>query len=784
LRCWNSIRCRKTNVKKKVPENVVVEYTDLRQFLPWLTQLAFILAIGLTLARGMNQESVREPFSALESSTPAPRACGAAGSMVLDLLMCLPALLVLLRRVLDKNYIVRFTWAEALLCAFAGWAVLSVAWAGDKFDALVESSHLVAAAALFWAMAQLVRSWLRLRIVAGACMGLLIVYVAQGLHYKFVDVPDTAKFWQAHRAEEMRSHGWQEGDYALKQYELKVLGGEMMGFHSSPNSFAATIVMLSVIVGGVGIQRIVNKDESGIIGATILPVPFALFIIYLTHSNAALATPVIAAGILVAIGFFAGVLNRKRTVAFSLCAIAIVLGTLAVIGHGIFHGSLPSASLNFRWRYWTAAMKLVHAHPLLGIGYGNFGNWFVSVRPAAAAEEVKDPHNLLVRALSELGIVGAVLLVGWLARVWWEWTNATRPGFASSTGTPGEGGGEGSRSARHFGKGPHPNPLPGYREKEKQTYGPRKMFATICSLSVLAVLVKILAGIDLSADASWVAYEIIKHIVFGMFLLIGIAIVVVRSSKDASIDDRPSPWILWAMLAALAVFLIHNAIDFSLFEPGSMMLFMLVGGAVLGVRSPSLAGQHKKTPIVIGAFSLATLCWIIAGIFVVVPLADAEGNSHAGDDALRQGNDRLAADRYQAAFLRCPVKNSDYAVRAARALLIRPENDSLTRAMLGAAIEACPQNEFARLMRARYMLRSHPDQHADIRGDYEEALKLNPNDLDTRLEYAQVLEQMGDKPAAAEQYRAALKTNEGFDPTEPKRLSETRVKEIEGKLHS
>ena len=65
-----------------------------------------------------------------------------------------------------------------------------------------------------------------------------------------------------------------------------------------------------------------------------------------------------------------------------------------------------------------------------------------------------------------------------------------------------------------------------------------------------------------------------------------------------------------------------------------------------------------------------------------------------------------------------------------------------------------------------------PDTEDDSDGKW---LRIN-------TEYAKVLESFGDRARAAEEYRAALKTNEGFDPSEPKRLSEEQVHEIEEKV--
>jgi tetratricopeptide (TPR) repeat protein len=121
-------------------------------------------------------------------------------------------------------------------------------------------------------------------------------------------------------------------------------------------------------------------------------------------------------------------------------------------------------------------------------------------------------------------------------------------------------------------------------------------------------------------------------------------------------------------------------------------------------------------------------------------------------------------------------------MRAARALIAVPDSDGPIRVDLALAIEASPLDPMGYLMRARYNLERHPDEREQIRRDYEKALALNPNDLDTRLEYAKALENFGDSNAAAVQYREALKTHEGFDPAEPKRLSPEKLDEIRKKI--
>src|SRR5207249_1230868 len=143
----------------------------------WPTQAAFVLTLALVIARALMSETVRDAFEVVAAgSSAAPRGPGPTTSLILDALCCVPALLVLFRRAIDRQYIVRWAWSQVLLGGLAVWAAVSIAWSSDKFIATIAAANTVAAAALVWSTAQLVRSWLRLRLLAGVCFGLLLVY--------------------------------------------------------------------------------------------------------------------------------------------------------------------------------------------------------------------------------------------------------------------------------------------------------------------------------------------------------------------------------------------------------------------------------------------------------------------------------------------------------------------------------------------------------------------------------------------------------------------------------
>src|SRR4051794_3028724 len=375
-------------------------------FVARLTQLAFLLALAIVIGRATMSEVVRDPFPVTPGADPTPRAPGPTTGLILDMLLCAPALLVLTRRVLDPAFRLRSTISHSLFAAFAIWAVISTTWASDKFMALISAAHLIGAAALLWAMAQLVHSWLRVRFVAGVCFGLMLVYVAQGALYRFVDVPDNIRFWQEHKEDELRRRGWEPDSFAEMQFEKKLVGGEMIGFNSSPNSFAAMIVMLGIVSAGCAIQRLRDRDEWGWPVTIIAGIAAASWVLYFTHSNTALATPFLAAFLFVALAVASEVLSRWRRWLYGLGLASIVVVTGLLIMQGIRHGTLFHASLTFRWRYWTGAATIFKQHPVFGVGWANFGQYWLGVRAPIASEEIKDPHNLIVRSFVELGLIG------------------------------------------------------------------------------------------------------------------------------------------------------------------------------------------------------------------------------------------------------------------------------------------------------------------------------------------------------------------------------------------
>jgi hypothetical protein len=338
--------------------------------------------------------------------------------------------------------------------------------------------------------------------------------------------------------------------------------------------------------------------------------------------------------------------------------------------------------------------------------------------------------------------VGAILLVWWMLRLWWEMTCP--------------------RTIVESEERPSPRPL-----------------SSALAIAVGAMLVNTLASVDFSQSIPYVSLEVLKRILWLGLLFAGIVIAIMRSSSRQVFDDRPAPWVLWAILASLAVFLLHNTIEFGFFESGPLGMFALLTGAALGARG--VTARFGSTWSLAG---IAIVLWLLMVMLWASPLLYAEGQAQAGDDDLQANRAAAAAKEYDGALAGLPLRNADYAMKSAiaRAYAGMPASNILDA--LDQAIAADPMLIKGYLTRAQFQMQLPSPSREKVKSDYQTAIQLNPNDVDVRTDYGSALERLGFKHEAADAYRAALQKNDGLSPDEPKRLTRDQVGELRRKIAS
>ena len=693
----------------------------------------------------MMQEVLRgDPLLPQPGSTAAPATPGPTTGLVLDLLFCLPALLVLARRLVDDIFVLRFGWSHLLMFLLAGWTMASVLWADDKFSALLAASHWSASLVLLWSASQIVNSWLRIRFLAGAAFGLLLVLLVQGYWYRLVELPDLQKGWQEHREDWLRQRNAAPNSREAIQLEKNIASGEVSGFSISRNTYAALLVLLMVVSAGVVIQRMADGDQIGWALCVAAGIGLGLFMLYrYVQSKTAFFTPLLAAMLFWLIRARRDWLARHAKRVYFVGVAGFALLVAAVVGHGLKHGTLVHVSLTFRWQYWVGAARLFLHHPWLGVGWANFGPHYVTYRLPQAAEEPLDPHNFLVRAFVELGTLGGILMLAWMLRLWWEWT--VGPASDSRTQAP-----------------------------EQQS--PYRAVPFILLVALGAIAINAVAAIDWNQSTSWLFLELFKRLLFWIVLVVGLVAVTMRSLERQELEGRPAAWILYGMLVGLGLFLLHNLIDFSLFEPGVTGIFALLAGGALGMRLPARPPLSYGRTVALAAFIAAGVAWLVAAGAGVVPVAQAESLAQEAESGIRAGNPEMAVQKYIEAFHLVPI-NAEYAYRAEQAAEFAQGNSRTMRELLDAALAADPSSVRYRRNRAQREIRDG-DLAAAWR-DYERALVQDPNDLDLRLEYAQQLGQHGAAVQARQQYQKTLELNSKLATDEIKRLSPSQIEQIQ-----
>ncbi|MDA1017388.1 MAG: O-antigen ligase family protein [Planctomycetota bacterium] len=110
------------------------------------------------------------------------------------------------------------------------------------------------------------------------------------------------------------------------------------------------------------------------------------------------------------------VAGSKRWIAVGIVVLAVFVGVAGVSG-GLDSQVLTEApkSLKYRVQYWTGTLLALQDSPVIGLGLGNFRERYVLHKLPESSEEISDPHNLLLDAWANGGLLSLFGLMALLA---------------------------------------------------------------------------------------------------------------------------------------------------------------------------------------------------------------------------------------------------------------------------------------------------------------------------------------------------------------------------------
>ena len=108
-------------------------------------------------------------------------------------------------------------------------------------------------------------------------------------------------------------------------------------------------------------------------------------------------------------------------IAGAAVALAVAVGVLTALrGGDAGLVSEAAKSFGYRWEYWRSTMAMIARHPWLGVGPGNFQDYYTQFKLPEASEEIRDPHNFLLEVWATAGTLALVALVEVLAMFGWR----------------------------------------------------------------------------------------------------------------------------------------------------------------------------------------------------------------------------------------------------------------------------------------------------------------------------------------------------------------------------
>ncbi|MFQ5491221.1 MAG: O-antigen ligase family protein [Phycisphaerae bacterium] len=387
-----------------------------------------LVVVGLRPLIGESYTTSRTSFAAAlhQIADPMP-----AVTLVIDAVILLAALLWLTAWAWGRSGSYRPCGIEwgALLIALAG--LVSCLGAGNRRVAINATVDWLCLPLMTVVLVQVIRTGWRVRLTLCVILASATAQAYECFNQVVDTLPQTQRVYELNKVQQWAAAGVELDSPQVAMFERRLYGREATGYLTHSNVTGAYLAMAAlagwVLIWNRWKSARRTADRVGALPAAMLTLAM-IGAAWLTGSRGALVAG--GLGLVLWLGrswWLHWSLRRPRRVFWAGWGLVLGAG-LATLGHGLYHGSLPGASLNFRWQYWTASARIFADHWLTGVGRENFAAHYLAYKQITSPEEVSNPHNLLVQAATEWGALGAVgvivMLVGgsWVAMGQRRWS--------------------------------------------------------------------------------------------------------------------------------------------------------------------------------------------------------------------------------------------------------------------------------------------------------------------------------------------------------------------------
>jgi O-antigen ligase len=320
---------------------------------------------------------------------------------------------------LSKRFSYRLTGIEIGLFIFSVAAIIGVFSAANKRAAITNYVTLLGPILMAVLLVQILDSPAKVKLLLAVIAALGVVSAYQCAEQFFVSNQMTIDQYEQNRQALLEPLGIQPGSFAQFLFEHRLNTKGVRGFFMTSNSAGSFALLASFAAIGLFVDKIKNRKYGayGILWffSCCIAVVVVIFGFAITRSKGAIMASLAATAMFTAFLLFRSWLSKHKKAIFIVCLLSFVAVLCLVVRYGITRGGLPGGnSMMVRWQYWKGAAQMYVDHPVTGVGGGNFGSFYPHYKDASALETVVDPHNFPLSIITQYGPLG---LIGFLALV-------------------------------------------------------------------------------------------------------------------------------------------------------------------------------------------------------------------------------------------------------------------------------------------------------------------------------------------------------------------------------
>ena len=650
----------------------------------------------------------------------------------------------------SRRFLYRFTGIEAGLCILIIAVIVAGFAAANKRAAITGFVTQLAPILMAVLLVQILDSHSKIKLLLVFIAALGVVQAYQCAEQLLVGNQAMIEQYEQDPQTLLEPLGIQPNTLQHFQFEHRLYTRGVRGFFTTSNSAGSFALLASFAAVALFLEKLKNRKFSESVPSQFiipgLAVAVVVFTLAVTRSKGAIAASLIAAAIFVIYFFFADRLKAHKKAILIVCLLLTIAGAYATVSYGVAHGRLPGGnSMLVRWQYWHASARMYADHPLTGIGPGNFAAFYPHYKLAEALESVADPHNFLLAVLTQYGPLG---LVGFLAMIFlplWKIIFADTAGSAP---------------------------------KNHQSDSAFRRLAVVMVIVVSAALLLVRPIIIPATLGDTLG--VMAYVTFILYLAPVIAFAVGFWLFTTGPNDiRNTNIIAAALFCAVLGCLIHNLIDFAIFEPGVFTTLWAIIACLIALNFH----QNSQTPFVLKHPRLIKMIVAPAALLIIwayfnyclIPPAKANAKIQQAHLAASYGQFE------QAHSLLAAAAEDDYLSPLALSLNARLYLQSFhttgrrqadllqAEKSLLAAIERSTADfkNFERLtevytLLAETSIRKENDWRNKAFDSALQAVELYPGCGRLRFKLAQIAERLGKTTYACRQYKKAIDIEDSF----------------------